>query len=195
MVDGQHFDGLTRTVGPCRRAIGALASGIAVGLGLLGIEETGAHNPLPSCRGIADPGKRRTCLRRATRHKRLKHTCKAQPATVTCANRCGSVPNNCGKAVSCTCPAGKRCRGNGGCNRTCLSNGTLQGSCPAGCNCLTRNADDGSAQCVVGTVTGYEHVPLGCVSSANCPAGHFCGTTACGPGNTQEGRCVPVGPL
>lgn len=63
------------------------------------------------------------------KHKNGKHKkgkggggtpgCTPQPAAQTCAGRCGTVADNCGNSVACTCPTGQCCRGDGTCG-ACL---------------------------------------------------------------------------
>lgn len=189
-MDSERFDALTRTVASRRAALAGLVSGVTALLGLGGVEDAAAHNPIPGCRKIKDPEQREACLRRAKRHIKLKHSCKPQPVAVTCANRCGVTRNNCKKAVSCTCPAGKLCLGNSSCSRLCFVPG-LPGDCPPGCGCGV-SAIEGGNHCIPSTISQCEQVPLTCVNSAGCPHGHFCAPTGC-PG--FSGRCVPVCPI
>lgn len=108
-MDDSRFDALTRTVGS-RRTV----------LSLDPADEVAAHNPVPDCHIIDVPERRRACLRRARRHHRQQHTCRPQSPAVTCGGRCGTARvNNCDKKVSCACPAGKACLGNGSCVEAC----------------------------------------------------------------------------
>jgi hypothetical protein len=148
------------------------------------------------CRRIDDPVRRRRCLRQARAHNRKRHSCKPQPVAVTCGGRCGIVRNNCRKAVSCACPAGKTCLGNGSCSRTCVVVGQGQGDCPAGCLCGLPGVE-GGIHCVPAAIRDAEcvDVPQVCTSNAQCPVGTYCANTPCGPDFTEQGRCVPICPV
>lgn len=191
-MESDRFDAFTRTLSSRRTALGGGLGGVAALLGLGGGEEAAAHDPRPACRKLADPARRRACLRRARRHLRLRHSCKPHPIAVTCANRCGSTRNNCKKAVACICPPDKTCLLNNGCARTC-SVASL--TCPAGCTCgiPLAEAPGTLAGCYPSTLSSCTQVPTPCTSTAQCPFGQFCGLV-CGsvPG---EGRCFPNCPV
>ena len=184
-MDSKRFDALTRTLSS-RRLV--LAGGVAALRGLIGAGDASAHNPVLACRKIEDPGKRRRCLRRAKQHSRLKHTCKALPVTVTCANRCGSTTNNCKKAVACACPPGKLCLLNDSCSRLCEGEVI---PCPPTCNCGIP-AVEGGTHCFPAALEECQQVPQVCTSTSQCPIGHYCGIADCGPAGALEGRCIPV---
>jgi hypothetical protein len=192
-MDSKRFDNVTRALSTRRLALTGLVGGVATLLGLTNADEASAHNAVVACRRIADSPRRQACLRGAKRHKRLKHSCKSQPVTVTCAVRCGNVPDNCGKGVTCSCPAGKSCLGNGSCSRTCAVPGD-PGDCPAGCLCGSF-ALEGGVQCRPRTIIQCEQVPQLCNATSQCPLGFFCGQTGCGPDSAPEGRCIPVCPI
>ena len=191
-MESNQFDNLTRKMAVRRMALLGLAGGIVGLLGLSGGEEAGAHNPLPNCRRIGDPDQRRKCLRRARAHKRKQHSCRPQPVAITCANRCGSVRDNCRKGVNCACPAGKTGLVNNGCSRTCDE--TLL-SCPVGCTCGVRLIEDDTPHCFSAAVAECTQVPQICTSTAQCPTGQFCGQVFCGPNDTAQGRCIPNCPF
>lgn len=169
-MDSNQFDALTRTVGSRRTALtGLLGGSLAALLSVPAVEDASAHDPAQACRRLADLAKRRRCLARARRHKRKRHTCRPQPAAVTCAGRCGGIRNNCGKPVACSCPPGRLCVANKSCNRFCEP-GTL--ACPAGCICGIVHADDGAPpHCMPSGINDCAQVPRVCATTAECPVG------------------------
>ncbi len=189
-MDDAQFDALTRALHSRRTAVVGLLGGLTAMLGLDGGDAT-AHNPAPACRNIADARRRARCRRRARAHHRHRHSCTPQPAAVTCRNRCGGTRNNCKQAVACTCPAETTCLPNQGCSRACAA---PPFACPAGCACFdgVLLVETSSFQCVPLGISECEQVPQVCTSTAECPFGQFCGTTACSPGGDDEGRCIPV---
>lgn len=78
-MESNRFDTVTRSLSSRRATLTSLLGGVAALLGVAGVEEAGAHNPIPNCRRVADPKKRRACLRRARAHIRQRHTCRPQP--------------------------------------------------------------------------------------------------------------------
>jgi hypothetical protein len=48
--------------------------------------------------------------------------------------------------------------------------------------------------CIPNSIMDCAAVPQVCTGAAQCPFGHVCGTTGCGPGMTPQGRCIPVCP-
>jgi hypothetical protein len=190
-MDESRFDALTRRLSSRRVALGGLLGGLAALL-RVAPKEADAHNPIPDCKTVKDPRKRLACLRRARRHNRNQHSCKPQPRAVTCNNRCGTTQNNCKKRVNCTCPAGKTCLRNQGCDRSCTVFGE-PGDCPVGCWCGIRLVEAPTTRlCVSIAVTQCEQAIIPCVTSANCPRGHFCGLTTCEVPTT---RCLPNCPF
>ena len=187
-MESEQFDRFTRALGSRRSVLAGLAGSLASLLGFTDAHVVRAHNPVRTCRGIADPGKRSRCLRRARAHNRKRHTCRPQPVSVTCANRCGRTTNNCKKAVACACPAGKLCLINDSCSRLC--DGEVI-PCPANCECGVP-AVEGGTHCFPAAIQKCEQVPQVCTSTSQCPIGHFCGIADCGPAGALEGRCIPV---
>lgn len=191
-MDATRFDSLTRTLSSRRTALGGLlGGGIAALLGLVVPEEAPAHNLLPGCGKLPDAKKRQACRRRARIHNRQRHTCRPQPSAVTCAGRCGTWTNNCNKAVACfLCPTGRECLNNGSCAKTCDDS---PGSCPTGCTCPVYFSVEGARHCIPMT-THCGNAPQACTSTTQCPPGHHCQSTLCGPGASPANRCVPLCP-
>jgi hypothetical protein len=190
-MDSDRFDALSRVLSSRRAALTGVLGGVAALLGLPRVEEASAHNPIPACQKLADPTKRQACLRRARRHNRKQHSCKAKPLAVTCADgRCGPRRNNCRRQVSCPCASGKLCLGNRTCSRFC----GLSVPCPPGCACGAPDISGSLIHCLPLTISDCPQVPQVCTSSTECPFGHYCGRTVCGPGMTEQGRCIPVCP-
>jgi hypothetical protein len=192
-MDSERFDALSRSLSSRRSALGGLLGGAAALLGLAGTEEAGAQNPPPACQRVADPAKRRRCLRRAHARNR-RQRCTPTPPAALYGGRCsGTVVNNCGKQVDCpACPAGRSCLTNNSCGRSCRVLGT-PGDCPAGCRCGILAAE-GGIQCIPISIAGCADVPQACASTTQCPQGFFCGPTTCGTGGAAEGRCLPICP-
>lgn len=186
-VESSRFDALTRTVHSRRTALAVILGSLAALLGLPTLEAS-AHNPVPSCQKIKDPKRRQTCLRLARRHNKRRHSCKQQPRAVTCANRCGSVRNNCRKTLNCICPSGKLCLSNGSCSRPCSEPG-FPGDCPQGCQCGPP-ALEGGLQCAPDSISDCPQIPLVCTSTKGCPPGHYCSTPI--PLCSSQRRCIPV---
>jgi hypothetical protein len=191
-MDDPRFDDLTRRLHTRRTALTSIPGGIAALLALQ-VEEANAHNPIRACKPITDPRRRLACLRRARAHNRNKHSCKPKPAATFCVNRCGTTQNNCKRKLNCSCPPGKSCLANFGCNRACLS---VQPRCPDGCNCGAILVEPPmTAQCFAGPVLSAPacpEAPVSCETTENCPRGFFCADVsfACG-----TDRCVPNCPI
>lgn len=189
-MDSKQFDAVARALSSRRTVLAILLGGAAAHFAGGDPDVALAHNPANACRKLADPVKRRRCLRRAQAHKRR---CHSQTPLATCAGRCGSLPAPCGKVVTCPCPAGKLCLSNNSCSRFCSVPG-VPGDCPAGCSCGGRTTEDptGTFHCYPNGLSCLE-VSQGCASTAQCPSGHFCAPNACpGPSGTFENRCIPV---
>ena len=192
-MESNRFDTLTRSLSSRRATLTSLLGGVAALLGVTSVEEAGAHNPIPSCRRVADPKKRRACLRRARAHIRRRHTCRPQPKSITCADRCDiNARNNCRTTVACSCPAGELCLANKVCSRFCVVPGTAEnpaGDCPLGCTCGFPLIEDPSVlHCVPAGFTCAELNLAVCTSTSQCPVGLFCTPeNPCGP----SGVCIP----
>lgn len=175
-MDSERFDTLARTVSTRRTVMGALLGGsVAVLLGIGEAEEASAHNPVAKCKTIKSPSRRRACLRKARTHNR---GCHPESRGATCAGRCGTVTNNCGQDVSCSCSTGKACLGNGTCGRICSAPDFL---CPGCTGCSVPNVE-GEQYCIQ---DGPSSPDQACASSAECPPGYHCqsagGSTMCIP--------------
>jgi hypothetical protein len=180
-MNSRQFDSLTRAITTRRTAVTGIVGSVAALLGATTANEAAAHNPAPACNRLKDPKRRRACRRRARRRNR--NHCRSQPATVTCAGRCGKVHNNCRKTVSCLCPADRVCLANQSCGRLCAVDET----CPAGCTCGVTSVE-GGRHCFPDTLTSCLQTPQICTSTVQCPPGQVCAFTGCG----DAARCVPV---
>jgi Cys-rich repeat protein/predicted outer membrane repeat protein len=179
MVNPDRLDVVARALaaGSRRTFLGVLAALPAAG-GLVG-------SLLPQEAEAKERRRRRK--QRHKRHKRRKnrgshkHTrrpCKAEPVTQTCAGKCGSVTNNCKKAVDCgsctcdpPCDVCYICQDQGpNAPGTCVLDPTQEGlSCgtdgsvcqpDVGCNCIPRT------KCPADKTCGA--YPDGCRSFLNC---------------------------
>jgi hypothetical protein len=160
-MDDQTFDRLARrfeSLTSRRSTLGALAgAGLLSALGGSGLET-------------------------AAKRKKKKKKCKAESAASTCAGRCGSVKNNCKKAVECgDCGICRRCSGAGVCaadpgqvgdecasDKVCLANGSCQACGASGEPCCPPTSCDGGAVCVSGTCEPCGFLDAPCCSSNNC---------------------------
>lgn len=118
----------------------------------------------------------------------VAETCAVECGYNSCPRRCGTVatPGACG-AVACTCPSGETCLGNSSCAKTC---DPTRLSCPSGCACY--ESTDSPGHCYA---TSYCDLSTKvCATSEDCPLGHSCQKTMCGPGPTgsPENRCWPL---
>jgi hypothetical protein len=196
-MDSARFDALTRVLSSRRTAMIGALGGLAALLSLPG-SDADAHNPVPACNKIKNSARRRACLRRARQHNR-SHICRPQPPSVTCANRCGPILDNCRKQVNCTCPANQPCDlGSGTC--ICLTDGQnctsapqcCQETIPTSCAHSGTNTDEleGPTRCC--RVKGF-----GCTSRLGCCAfddgGGGTWVVSCSPGGTCGGAGAACG--
>lgn len=185
-MDSAQFDTITRALCSRRTALTGLLGGVAALRGLVTPDSATAHNLLSNCRKIADPVKRRKCLRRARAHKR-SHICRSEAPALTCGARCGIRANNCGQAVTCaTCPELKACLANGSCAIACSGP-----TCPAGCSCVPELVEGGKA-CVSNSAGSCAQIPMGCSATTDCPVGYGCILLCGGPLPDWPGRCAPL---
>ncbi|MFN8677521.1 MAG: hypothetical protein U0Z70_14190 [Thermomicrobiales bacterium] len=91
--------------------------------------------------------------------------CQPESRSATCAGRCGTWRNTCGRPVACaTCPDGQVCLGNGSCAIACTDSGAC-GIC--GCS----NPDiEGAQHCISGPLQPL----VRCAATADCPPGSHC---------------------
>lgn len=64
-MDSDRFDILTRMLSSRRLTLTGLLGGLTALLALRSGEDAAAHDPIPACRKIDNPERRRDCLRRA----------------------------------------------------------------------------------------------------------------------------------
>ncbi len=168
-MDDQQFDRLTRALSSRRTALRGLLGGSLALLGLSPDADVAAHNLIPGCKKIKDVKKRQACLKRAKRHNKQRHSCKAQSISATCAGRCGVWKNNCGKGVPClACPTGHQCLGNGSCARTCSDANPV---CPATCGACGYPTTEGTRACIA----AIDLCPTQtCSSTSQCSPGFHC---------------------
>jgi hypothetical protein len=106
-----------------------------------------------------------------------------------CPQRCGIVPDrNCHRPVAdCgTCPSGQQCLSNGACAIDCA----IDNDCPFGQQCLCRASAEGPKHC--GSYHDCRVYTQVCTTLADCRPGWYCQVTTCGPGGSNENRCVPL---
>lgn len=190
-MDVRHFDHLTRavaTVSPRRGLLAVLASLPFLGglLALLGLEEAAAGR---NRRKKRQKPHKRAGRRRRKRKQRRKGKCRAHARGRTCADRCGTVTNNCGKDVDCGscvcgggCPICQTCNGRTG---VCEPDGSQQGdACGApGQVCQT----DGRCACDAGSCAAGQHCQGAvCVCDDGSCAGCCDEAGACQPGTTDD---------
>jgi hypothetical protein len=101
-MDAVRFADALRRWGTSRRSV--LGTGLGALLGLAGITA----------------GETRKKKKHKKKGKKKPQQCVARPVAQTCAGKCGSAVDNCGAAVSCSCPAGQCCNGKGSCG-ACLT--------------------------------------------------------------------------
>ena len=149
-MDPSAFDALTRTLHARRTALTGVLGGV---VGLLGLP------------GITD----------ARRQNKQQHSCTED----TCCNRCGTTQDNRQKTVTCTCPAGKDCLANNGCNLTCTQS---ELTCVEGCTCGVPLAEKPAIIHCVPSPIFASGIKCGdflpCETSADCPRGYFCGESS-----------------
>jgi len=120
--------------------------------------------------------------RKRKRKRKRKKTC--QGGTKTCGETC--IPSaSCCSSID--CDAGAECLANGSCATVC----TVTPQCPPPCICGLITPE-GPAHCIAGGLTSCDQVPQKCSGNAQCPSGQHCQQSTCGPGNSQEARCVPL---
>ena len=70
--------------------------------------------------------KKRKGKKKKGNNKKNPKRCASQPVSQTCNGKCGSISDNCGAVVECTCPRGQCCNGQGACD-ACLVFRTSKG--------------------------------------------------------------------
>jgi hypothetical protein len=90
--------------------------------------------------------------------------CQPESRSATCAGRCGTWRNTCGRPVECaTCAAGQVCLSNGSCAIACTD-----GECGA-CGCSNPDVE-GVRHCISGPLQPY----VTCIATADCPPQSHC---------------------
>jgi hypothetical protein len=207
-MENDAFDSLTRSFtashsdSMTRRGITRLLGGLALGgpLAVLGWAEVEAKckkkcGPCKRCKkGKCKPKPAGTACTGGTCQGgacvQSSASCVSQDPAVVCSAGCGTKIDNCGRAITCPCPAGQTCLGNGTCAGTC--NPSQQSSCPEGCICPGIPSVDGVFRCFPSVVTSCDQIPKACESSAACPQGTHCQPTFCVPNGSLTNRCMPL---
>ncbi|MFN8662884.1 MAG: hypothetical protein U0075_13395 [Thermomicrobiales bacterium] len=200
-VDARHFDALAKTlsVPDSRRRLLALLATLPILGGLLILHPDDDAEAKERRRRRKQrhkkrksPGKRKG-KRKGKRNK--QKACTPEPVAQTCAGKCGSVTNNCRKAVdcgACTCsPACETCFTCQGAPGSCVpqqagtpcgdpatcENGTLQprGSCGGSGACEPA----APVSCAPYTGCAGDVCASSCTSDNDCVAGSFCNASQC----------------
>ena len=200
-MDADGFDALARSLtatGSRRRALAVLSGVFGLALGTPSPEAAAAKKTCPPCKKRNKQGKckkkpngtpcadgscqRGSCVAAAAR------PCVPESAGTTCAGRCGTWSNTCGKAVKCPqCPDGQICLTNGSCALPC----TGMGSCPAAClGCPTTFLNtEGQTHCVGSSSGTFSCTSMQtCTKTSQCPSGTQCQPCA----EESDLRCAPL---
>jgi hypothetical protein len=186
-MDESRFDRLVvslTTTGSRRRALGGLLAGALGVLGWQDSKEAIAHNLKATCRKKSGDAKKK-CLKKARKHA-AQHAsetppgCVPEPASTTCAGRCGTAANNCGQAVTCpSCPTGQTCLINGTCARLCTAAGAECTGCTSPVSCSIPSTE-GQQICVISEQQCVERQPCDPPHTMGCPVGQACFFTCSG---------------
>jgi hypothetical protein len=189
-VDSAAFDALTRAVTTRRVTLGGV---VASAMSLLAIAPAAAVDGRASrCNQIKNPERQRRCQQRARKpgRKCKSRACKSRPVEVTCAGRCGTAIDNCGKGVRCPkCPPLKSCLNNGSC---AVVVGQFGPGCPGGCG-ASKPSTEGGANCVALGQT-CDTATLTCIDTTDCPVGFHCQQVDCGSSPNTK-RCIALCPI
>jgi hypothetical protein len=199
-MDSDHFDALSRALYTRRhvvtRTAGFAAATLAAVLGLGHPHEAEAKckkpcGPCKRCKqGKCKPKPAGTACAGGTCQggSCLPAACFSQDPALVCAAGCGVKADNCGRAVTCPCPAGQTCLANGTCAGTCNSDAD---TCPSGCVCSALPSVEGAFRCVP-KLTSCNQIPQACTRTAECPQGQHCQITVCGTFGGAPNRCFPL---
>jgi len=194
-MDSDRFDALTQRLTSDlsrRRSLGLLATLALPGLIRPDTAEARKHKkkPCPPCKKRHKGTCKKklpdgTACARGTCQGGACVPCISQDPALVCAGRCGITSDNCGRAVTCTCPVGQTCLANGGCARTC--NPAVQ-DCPTSCRCSGARSAEGAIVCTPKSVATCDQVPQPCTTTIECPQGTICQSTSCGTGGALTNR-------
>jgi hypothetical protein len=177
-VDADFFDTMTRSLASARsrRALAAALSGqLGIALGATSFDEVGAKKKsCPPCK----KRKKGKCKKKKPDGTACDggtcqngRCCVPESRAATYAGAaCGTArANNCGQAVTCTCPTGQDCLVNGSCAQPC----TDPEECTACVNvvCGFPNTE-GTQYCVRTDVNCSDLRP--CSATTECPRGTHC---------------------
>jgi hypothetical protein len=99
-MDNHRFDTLTRsltTTGSRRGVLGGMLTGVGALLGVLGPEETAAHDYASKCKTLEDKKKRKKCLKKNQQHQE-EHRTGCNPGgifPIPCGSRCCTADKVC----------------------------------------------------------------------------------------------------
>lgn len=209
-METSRFDSLVRslgTTGTDRRTLASLLGGALLATLPLAAgarkDQRGKHKP------ENDNGRNHHAASVTSEKKKKKKKCKPESAAVTCVGKCGSVTNNCKKAVSCgscacsgTCAVCFTCKAGSNTPGKCAPDPTKAGqSCGAPGNVCQTNgtcACQDSACANPKPVCGAETCQA-CTSHAQCQAagkGGVCCNGSCFAGdccdNSVCGHATPI---
>jgi hypothetical protein len=170
-MDADRLDALSRALSDPRSRRGAIAST----LGMLGL--------LPLA--VTDAKKKGKGKKKKKKGPSPAPRCVPDPAAATCAGRCGSWNNNCGRSVTCrTCSAGKTCSINGSCVQVCTADEQCPNNDPCSGGCGFPSTE-GTRACLALSPT----IPTQtCSSTTECAPGFQCQPYAEGSPNV----CYPL---
>lgn len=176
-MDGSTFDHFARLVafGGTRRNLLGVLIGLPV-LGLLGLadgpeaEASRRHQRHPQHDRRREDRHVEAQKRKKKKGKKKKRSCVSQAQATTCAGRCATITDNCGKAVDC---------GPCACTPTCSECQTCDaatGQCgPAanGTSCTGAMCCNGAC-CPTSTPVCKNEICQLCTAHSECPANHLC---------------------
>jgi hypothetical protein len=183
VMDHEHFDALARDIASVSRraAFGVIAAGLAAlaGPGIASEVEARKRGKKkrkgrcqPNCddRTCGSDGCGGSCGACNAGQVCAGGTC-CQPESrgATCASRCGTRLNTCGRPVACaTCPAGQVCLSNGSCAIACTNNNDCD-ACGGGA-CADLPNIEGERHCTNDLVQPITT----CAATFDCPPGSTC---------------------
>ena len=194
-MDSARFDSFTRALIDTRSRRGALGVLLSGAVGVLGLADASAHNPLKNCKNKSGKQKK-ACIKKAKKHNATHVVAVPPPAPVPpagcpsgtkpCDGEC--IPTNqCCTAADCPALPNYRC-----CNGLCTDAKSQTGAnCtqdPHCCSNYCREIGNFKETCAA-TCRGQQCHP----SFAGCCRGYPCRLSADGRGDTYCGGCRDSG--